>query len=181
MTLLPWPKCSYLLTLFFTALYKYDDFRADLYSTLACDLLLWFYHNILCGLLQIYGYFYRHYLLVLCICVEYGGHGVLLQVGLFDSFTLFLVTILLHQKKGTNLNLVIDTSFSFLLVAAFVDSPRFHIQFGSLLRSSFVVYSIRPLLSVLARRDSSEQCRLRSILEQALYQFRVVMLFTDPV
>jgi hypothetical protein len=48
----------------------YDNFRADLYSTLAFELLLWFYHNILCDLLQIYGYFYGHYLLVLCIRVE---------------------------------------------------------------------------------------------------------------
>ncbi|CAL4903293.1 unnamed protein product [Urochloa decumbens] len=49
---------------------------------------------------------------------EYGGHGALLQEGLFASFTLFLVTILLHQKKKkTNLNFVIDIKFPFFFVA----------------------------------------------------------------
>jgi len=30
---------------------------------------------------------------------EYGGHGALLQEGLFASFTLFLVTILFYFKR----------------------------------------------------------------------------------
>lgn len=39
---------------------------------------------------------------------EYGGHGALLQEGLFASFTLFLVTILLYfqkKEKGKDLSL----------------------------------------------------------------------------
>jgi hypothetical protein len=77
---------------------------------------------------------------------EYGGHGALLQEGLFASFTLFLVTILFYFKKErTNIDLVIDMSFSFLLLAAFVDSS---IQFGSLLRSSFGAHTMRPLFTI---------------------------------
>jgi hypothetical protein len=45
------------------------------------------------------GIIYCYYAYVLKVDEEeYGGHGALLQEGLFASFTLFLVTILLHQK-----------------------------------------------------------------------------------
>lgn len=103
---------------------------------------------------------------------EYGGHGALLQEGLFASFTLFLVTILLYfqkkkKKERTNLFVVADMSFSFSLLAAFVDSS---IQSGSLLRSSFGAHTMQPLFTVPDRKDSPGQCRLRSILERALYQ-----------
>jgi len=44
------------------------------------------------------GIIYWYYAYVLKIDEEeFGGHGALLQEGLFASFTLFLVTILLHQ------------------------------------------------------------------------------------
>jgi len=44
------------------------------------------------------GIIYWYYAYVLKIDEEeYGGPGALLQEGLFASFTLFLVTILLHQ------------------------------------------------------------------------------------
>ncbi|KAL6864792.1 hypothetical protein ACP4OV_015943 [Aristida adscensionis] len=59
---------------------------------------------------------------------EYGGHGPLLQEGLFASFTLFLVT--------------------------FVDPS---VQFGSLLRSALVKDTIGRLCVMSGRRDSSEQ------------------------
>jgi hypothetical protein len=46
------------------------------------------------------GIIYWYYAYVLKVDEEeYGGHGALLQEGLFASFTLFLVTILLHQNK----------------------------------------------------------------------------------
>lgn len=47
---------------------------------------------------------------------EYGGHGALLQEGLFASFTLFLVKKTYHillQKGRIKLDLVIDMPFPF--------------------------------------------------------------------
>jgi hypothetical protein len=64
---------------------------------------------------------------------EYGGHGALLQEGLFASFTLFLVTCLFQELISFYVS---KTYHPTLLLAAFVGSS---IQSGSLLRSSFVV------------------------------------------
>lgn len=68
---------------------------------------------------------------------EYGGHGALLQEGLFASFTLFLLSWTLVYS-----------------LAHFWEAPLAHI----------------PLFTVPDRKDSPGQCRLRSILERALYQ-----------
>lgn len=65
------------------------------------------------------GIIYWYYAYVLKIDEEeYGGHGALLQEGLFASFTLFLVNIILLQKR-TNVVLVIGTSFSFFVICSF--------------------------------------------------------------
>lgn len=131
-----------------------------------------YYGSIICCLLQISGHFDWHYLLVLRIPVEDWRGGIwrpwcTTSGGAFRFLHPFPGNRSTAKDERTNLDSVIHMSISFLLLAAFMDSS---IQSGSLLRSSFGAHTMRPLLTVSARRDSPEQCRLRSILERPLYQ-----------
>jgi len=133
-------------------------------------ILIW---HIMRPLLQISDHLDWHYLLVLHIPVEDWRGGIWRPWGTTSGGSFRFVhpfpgnySILLQEER-TNLDLVIDILFSFLLLAAFMDCS---IQFGSLLRGSLGAHTMWPLFTVSARRDSPGQCRLRSILERALYQ-----------